>query len=68
MMDVYAQQMADDTTEAVENEDIDSSEFPFDPSRIDITTQVTSVYNVVDQLRSGEIDLSPDFQRHPNLW
>ena len=67
-MDVYTQQMAECSTGGVEIEDIDSSEFPFDPSCIDITTQITSVYNVVEQLKSGEIDLSPDFQRHPNLW
>ena len=67
-MDVCSH-LADEEVEAiVETEDIDSSEFPFDPSHIDITIQTTSVYNVVDQLRSGEIDLSPDFQRHPDLW
>lgn len=68
MMDMYSCTTSDDFEAAVESEDIDSSEFPFDPSRIDITTQITSVYNVVEQLRGGEIDLSPDFQRHPDLW
>lgn len=52
----------------IEDEDIDSSDVPFDTSNIDITTQTTSVYNIVEQIRSGEIDLAPDFQRHPNLW
>jgi len=67
-MEFEDQQPLDESAATVEKEDIDTSEFPFDPSRIDITTQITSVYNVVDQLKSGEIDLSPDFQRHPNLW
>ena len=54
--------------DAVEDESIDASEFPFDPSRIDITTQVVTVFNVIEKLRSNEIDMAPDFQRHPNLW
>ena len=66
MLDDYSK--ADGFDDQIEDEDIDSSDIPFDTSNIDITTQTTSVYNVVEQLRSGEIDLAPDFQRHPNLW
>lgn len=46
----------------------DSFEFPYDPSLIDITTQPVSVFNIVERLKSGEIDMAPDFQRHPDLW
>ncbi|WP_395672047.1 DUF262 domain-containing protein [Phenylobacterium sp.] len=39
------------------------SEKPWDPGKIRITTKAFSLREVVDQIRSREIDLAPDFQR-----
>ena len=36
---------------------------PWDPSKIRITTKAFSLRDVVDQIRDGDIDLAPDFQR-----
>jgi hypothetical protein len=35
---------------------------PFDPSTIDVITQVRTVDLLLARLREGELDLSPDFQ------
>jgi len=36
---------------------------PWDPGRIRITTKSFTLREVVDQIKDGDIDLSPDFQR-----
>jgi hypothetical protein len=41
---------------------------PFDPSTIDVVTQVRTVDLLLTRLREGELDLSPDFQRRANIW
>jgi hypothetical protein len=41
---------------------------PFDPSKIDVVTQVRTVDLLLTRLREGELDLSPDFQRRANIW
>ena len=41
---------------------------PFDPSQIDVVTQVRTVDLLLTRLREGELDLSPDFQRRANIW
>jgi Protein of unknown function DUF262 len=41
---------------------------PFDPSKIDVVTQVRTVDLLLARLREGELDLSPDFQRRANIW
>lgn len=41
---------------------------PFDPAKIDIVTQPRSIDVLLSRLKYGEMDLSPDFQRHANLW
>jgi hypothetical protein len=41
---------------------------PFDPSKIDVITQVRTVDLLLTRLREGELDLSPDFQRRANIW
>lgn len=51
-----------------EDSGINSDEKPFNPSEIDIVSLPFSVYHVVERLRSGEIDLYPEFQRRPDLW
>lgn len=40
----------------------------FDPSKIDVATQVRTVDLLLTRLREGELDLSPDFQRKANIW
>jgi hypothetical protein len=58
---------ADDAgQEAVEPEDTggaSSAAKPWDPKKIRITTKVFSLREVVEQVKSQEIDLAPDFQR-----
>jgi Protein of unknown function DUF262 len=52
--------------EAIDFEDTgreDTNTKPWDPSKIRITTKNFSLREVVEQIRDGEIDLSPDFQR-----
>lgn len=53
---------------AVEDEDLDGVAYPFDPGQIDITDSKIAVYNLVEKLKCGDIDIMPDFQRHPDLW
>ena len=40
----------------------------FDPTKIDIITKNISIDALLTRLKYGELDLSPDFQRNPNLW
>lgn len=48
--------------------DLPAPEQPFDPAKIDIVTQPRSIPVLLSRLKHGEMDLSPDFQRHANLW
>lgn len=51
---------------AIEEEDLGQApadDLPWDPSKIRITTRYFSLREVVQQIESKEIDLSPDFQR-----
>lgn len=41
---------------------------PFDPTEISISTKTPTVDLVVKRLEHDEILLSPDFQRHPDIW
>ncbi|MDR3479743.1 MAG: DUF262 domain-containing protein [Burkholderiaceae bacterium] len=51
--------------DATDDDDVsgDSSSKPWDPGKIRITTKNFSLREVVEQIKDGEIDLSPDFQR-----
>lgn len=52
--------------DAVDDEDTSGSPIhvkPWNPAKIRITTKNFSLREVVDQIRDGDIDLSPDFQR-----
>ena len=60
--------MNEDDEFDVEEEDLGMAEYPFDPSEIDIASNQVSVFNIVERLRNDEINLTPDFQRLPNLW
>lgn len=51
----------------LDSEVVDLKE-PFDPKKIDIQVQQTTMDNLIKRLRYDEIDLNPDFQRSANLW
>lgn len=56
----------------VEDENLSGTlmEKPFDPNKIDITTKTPSIDILIKRLKAEppEIDLSPAFQRHNDLW
>lgn len=41
---------------------------PFNPTEIRIAQRTLSLDNLVNRLKLGELDLSPDFQRQKDLW
>lgn len=41
---------------------------PFDPKQVDIDSKPMVLSNIADRLKDGDIELSPDFQRNPDLW
>ena len=52
--------------DAVDDDDTSGGEFaiqPWNPTKIRITTKNFSLREIVEQIRTDEIDLSPDFQR-----
>jgi hypothetical protein len=54
--------------EKEDNSEIVEIDNPYDPKLINIVPQFTALYNIIQRLRENEIDLSPDFQRSPDLW
>lgn len=60
--------MSEFVQESVEEEDLGANEYPFDPSKIDIATSQQPVFNLVERMRNDEINLTPEFQRYPDLW
>ena len=47
---------------------IDLIHTPFDPERIDVITRNTTVDLLLSRIRTGRIDLQPDFQRQAGIW
>lgn len=41
---------------------------PFDPDKIDVITRNPTIDLIVSRIKSGAIDLEPDFQRRPGIW
>lgn len=41
---------------------------PYDPAKIRIRRDNPTVYNLIKRIRHGELDLTPSFQRHLDLW
>lgn len=41
---------------------------PFDPERIDVVTRSMTVDLLMSRIKSGAIDLAPDFQRRAGIW
>ena len=59
-----AEVMSDNDDNGVEDEDTDAAiEKPFNPEDIDITTRSTTVNLLLSRLRTGRLDLEPEFQR-----
>lgn len=54
-----------DAREGVSGESIRT---PFDPEKIDVVTRNTTVDLLLSRVRSGRIDLQPDFQRRAGIW
>lgn len=55
----------------VENEEGNENvviEVPFNPNDIKITTQPLTLGDIIERLQYGEINLTSDFQRSPDLW
>jgi hypothetical protein len=46
----------------------DQVDIPFDPANVDIADMVYPVTSLLDRLKHGDLNLSPDFQRRANLW
>ncbi len=41
---------------------------PFNPTKIRIAQRTLSLDNLINRLKHGELDLSPDFQRNMGIW
>ena len=64
---VYTDDSIEDEVLYENGKDIDFTT-PFDPKQVDIDSQPMVLSNIVDRLKYGGIELSPDFQRNPDLW
>ena len=61
----------DGTASGVEFEDTSGDERidePFDPDEIDVTTRRMTVSLLMSRLKSGALNLQPDFQRKAGIW
>ncbi|GAB2464394.1 DUF262 domain-containing protein [Streptosporangium sandarakinum] len=52
----------------VELEVIEAIDEPFDPELIDVVTRNPTVDLLLSRIRTGMIDLAPDFQRKAGIW
>ena len=65
------EELTDDGTGAgVEREDLSSDDIqePFDPDQVEVTTRTMTVDLLLSRLRSGALNLQPDFQRKAGIW
>lgn len=58
---------SDDTMDCGGVDEFDSIR-PFDPRKVNITAVNISVHSLVSRIRSGRIDMAPDFQRDAGIW
>ena len=54
-------------TEEIE-EELKEKSLPFDVNSIKVSNQVIALESLVRRLKYNEIDLTPEFQRNPDLW
>lgn len=68
-VDKYALESELDSDGSPDSGELDPNSQPaFDPTKIDVITQVRTIDALLGRLKHGEMDLSPDFQRSANLW
>ena len=68
-VDNYKQnQFFEDNTLDVEIEKEQEIIEPFDPTKIKIDTRQITIDLVLNRIKFGEIELSPDFQRNSTIW
>lgn len=60
---IEAKKQGDDITE-IDEEAIVKSIKPYDPSKIRIEPKVFSLRQIYDMINSGDLNISPDFQRN----
>ena len=60
----------DGTGSGVEREDLSTDDIqePFDPDRVAVTTRTMTVDLLLSRLRTGALNLQPDFQRKAGIW
>lgn len=58
----------DDGGLEIEEDDTPEIEVPFDPTKIDIIVKTMTIGSLENRLENHELDLTPDFQRHDNVW
>ena len=60
----------DGTGSGVEREDLSTDDIkePFDPDQVAVTTRTMTVDLLLNRLRTGALNLQPDFQRKPGIW
>ena len=60
----------EDSSTGIDPEDDDSNDIqePFDPTKIRVTRRSMTLDLLLNRLRYGELDLSPDFQREMDIW
>lgn len=51
-----------------ENVYVPEIRLPFEPAKIRIDSQVTTIDNLIKRMKHDEINLTPDFQRSDNIW
>lgn len=71
LQDLTVEVDAEGRSAGVEREDLSSDEVvhdPFDPRKIDVTTEARTLDSILKRLELGQIDLDPDFQRSRGIW
>lgn len=60
----------DGTGSGVESEDLSTDDIqePFDPDQVEVTTRTMTVDLLLSRLRTGALNLQPDFQRKAGIW
>lgn len=58
----------EDLTVPDEDKETNSLQKPFDPKKINVTPNFTSMYSIIARLQNGRIDMAPDFQRNAGIW
>ena len=52
----------------VDPESDEINECAFTPSNVEVEPYTTNIYNIISRIDNDELDLTPSFERNPNLW